>query len=280
MGADGGEGDDVGIGETLAAARRAAGLTVTEISAKTKIREPIIEAMEQDDYALCGGDFYVRAQLRSIARAVGIDPAPLVNTFDEEHGWSAVGPALRAPNSSTRLRDRMARLARRYRPSWALIAAIPLVAIIGYALFALITGAHGRPHRATMVESTPHRTRSAAPHHRRAAAPLRNVEVRLYAKRTSQVSVHDAAGRVLFDGMVLARSHQAWSGPQRLTLTLNDAGATQLTVNGKNLGRPGRAGQVMRLSFGPGDPRKSRHRKPGKPARSAKPAPTPSPVPQ
>ncbi|MGI8332556.1 helix-turn-helix domain-containing protein [Actinomadura scrupuli] len=246
----------MGIGETLAAARRAAGLTVTDISAKTKIREPIIEAMEQDDYALCGGDFYVRAQLRAIARAIGIDPAPLVASFDQAHGWSTGGLPAQSPSPSSRLRERLTALAGRYRPSWAVAAAIPLVAIIGYAIFALISGSHGRPHPATTVKSTPHRT-PAAPVHR-AAAPLRNVEVRLYAKRTSQVIVHDATGKLLFDGKVQARSHQAWTGPQRLTVTLHDAGATQLTVNGKNLGRPGRSGQVLRLSFGPGDPKRAK----------------------
>jgi hypothetical protein len=250
------EGDDVGIGETLAAARRAAGLTVTDISAKTKIREPIIEAMEQDDYALCGGDFYVRAQLRSIAQAIGIDSAPLVSSFDESHGWSTGGPPSRSPSPSSRLQDRLTALARRYRAPWAVAAAIPLVAIIGYAVFALISGAHGRPHPVP-VKSSPHRTPAAAPVHR-AAAPQPNVEVRVDAKRTSQVIVHDAAGKLLFNGKVHARSHQAWSGPQRLTVTLHDAGATQLTVNGKRLGRPGRPGQLLRLSFGPGDPRKAK----------------------
>jgi transcriptional regulator with XRE-family HTH domain len=244
----------VGIGETLTQARRAAGLTVTEISAKTKIRVPIIEALEQDDYTLCGGDFYVRAQLRSIAQAIGIDPAPLVDSFDQSHGWSAAGPPLRLRPNSPTVHDRLGRLSRRYRPTWAMVAAIPLVAIIGYAMFALITGANGRPHSpATGPNSPGHGSVTSAV--RRAAG---NVEVHLYAKRTSQVSVHDAAGKLLFNGTVEARSHQAWTGRQRLTLTLFDAGATQLTVNGKDLGLPGKPGQVMQLSFGPEDPKKTR----------------------
>jgi hypothetical protein len=252
----------VGIGETLAQARRTAGLSVTEISAKTKIRVPIIEALEQDDYTLCGGNFYVRAQLRSVAQAIGIDPAPLISSFDESHGWSAAGaPARSEPSAATpgwlETLGRLGRLARRYRPNWAIAAAIPLVAIIGYAMFALISGAHRRPHPATTVIGSPS-SKPSTPPVRRAAAPVEDVEVRLYARRTSQVSVHDAAGKLLFDGKVPARSHQAWTGPQRLTLTLNDAGATQLTVNGRDLGLPGRPGQVMRLSFGPGDPRKAR----------------------
>ncbi|MCW2915346.1 MAG: hypothetical protein JWN52_3414 [Actinomycetia bacterium] len=241
------------IGETLAAARHAAGLTVTEISAKTKIRAPIIEAIERDDYALCGGDFYVRAQLRSIARVIGIDPVPLIKSYDLAHGWPEGGPPALPLGTST-LQGRVWKVSQRYRPSWAMAAAVCLIVIVGYALFALIIGAHGRSHPAAMIKGTPSPTPSAAIAHK-AAAPFPNVEVRLYAKGTSQVSVHNAAGKLLFKGKVQARSRRAWTDRRRLTLSLDDAGATQLTVNGKNLGSPGRQGQALRLSFGPGDPR-------------------------
>jgi len=50
----------VSIGEDLAAARRRAGLTVTQVSHKTRIRETLIRAIERDDYRACGGDFYAR----------------------------------------------------------------------------------------------------------------------------------------------------------------------------------------------------------------------------
>ena len=47
----------VGIGEALAEARGQAGLTVTEVSQRTRIRETIISGIEGDDYSACGGDF-------------------------------------------------------------------------------------------------------------------------------------------------------------------------------------------------------------------------------
>jgi cytoskeletal protein RodZ len=253
----------VQIGETLAAARRAAGLTVTEISSKTKIRVSIIEALERDDHALCGGDFYVRAHIRSIAQAIGIDPVPLISSYDQLHGWPADGPPARPPGTST-MQDRLWKLSQRYRPSWAVAAGLPLIAIIGYSLFALINGALGRSHPAAMIDDTPSPTHSAIVRHR-AAAPIRKVEVRLYAMETSQVRVHNAAGKLLFEGQVLARSRQAWTDRERLTLTLDNAGVTQLTVNGKNLGRPGRNGQALRLSFGPGDPKATNPAKPKRP---------------
>jgi transcriptional regulator with XRE-family HTH domain len=68
----------VSIGEVLSEARREAGLTVAELSERTRIRETIIAGIEHDDFSACGGDSYVRGYIRSIARAVGADPDPLI----------------------------------------------------------------------------------------------------------------------------------------------------------------------------------------------------------
>lgn len=70
------------IGEALAEARRRAGLTVTQVSQRTRIRETIIRGIESDDYSACGGDFYARGHIRAIARVVGADPAPLIEEYD------------------------------------------------------------------------------------------------------------------------------------------------------------------------------------------------------
>jgi cytoskeletal protein RodZ len=75
----------VSIGDTLAEARRQAGLTITQVSQQTRIRESIVRAIEQGDFSPCGGDFYARGHIRSIAEVVGIDPVPLIREYDEEH---------------------------------------------------------------------------------------------------------------------------------------------------------------------------------------------------
>ena len=69
-------------GQALAAARHEAGLTVAEVSQKTRIREAIIRSIERDDYSACGGDFYARGHIRAMARAAGADPAPLIREYD------------------------------------------------------------------------------------------------------------------------------------------------------------------------------------------------------
>jgi cytoskeletal protein RodZ len=68
----------VSIGETLAEARHQASLSLSQVSQQTRIREAIITRIESDDYSACGGDFYARGYIRSIAQAVGADPEPLI----------------------------------------------------------------------------------------------------------------------------------------------------------------------------------------------------------
>jgi len=75
----------VGIGGALAEARTAAGLTIAQVSERTRVRETIIREIERDDYSACGGDYYARGHIRAIARVVGADPVPLIKEYDALH---------------------------------------------------------------------------------------------------------------------------------------------------------------------------------------------------
>ena len=77
------------IGGTLAEARQQAGLTVAEVSTRTRIGQGLIHAIEQDEFGACGGDFYARGHIRAIATAVGADPQPLVSEYDAEHPYGS-----------------------------------------------------------------------------------------------------------------------------------------------------------------------------------------------
>ena len=70
------------VGETLAEARSRAGLSVDELSERTKIRGTVIRCIERDDYDACGGDVFVRGYVRALASAVGIDARPLIREYD------------------------------------------------------------------------------------------------------------------------------------------------------------------------------------------------------
>ena len=121
------------IGQVLRAARIAAGRSVEEVGEDTSVRVPIIEGIEQDDFGRCGGDFYARGHIRSLARAVGADADALVAEYDKAHGGtSAAAQPLPLPLFEPGRMDH-----ERRRPSWAgaMVAAIVVVvAVIGFNL--------------------------------------------------------------------------------------------------------------------------------------------------
>ena len=85
------------IGETLARARRDAGLSVADISQRTRIRESFIERLEHDDYPASGIDLFARGEIREIACAVGVDSRPLIEEYDASRPpagpvWELAGP--------------------------------------------------------------------------------------------------------------------------------------------------------------------------------------------
>ena len=79
----------VSIGETLARTRQDAGLSITQISQRTRIRETVIRGIENDDFPPCSGDFYARGHIRSVAKVAGVDADPLIREYDAAHGGIA-----------------------------------------------------------------------------------------------------------------------------------------------------------------------------------------------
>jgi Helix-turn-helix domain len=112
----------VSIGEALAEARREAGLTVAQVSQRTRIRQTIIRGIEGDDYSVCGGDFYARGHIRSIAKVVAADPGPLIQEFDTTHRAPGAVSATSIDELLTRSRAAEQQRRERQRRSWAVVA--------------------------------------------------------------------------------------------------------------------------------------------------------------
>ena len=171
----------MGVGEALTEARGRAGLTVAEVSQRTRIREAIIIGIEGEDYSGCGGDFYARGHIRSIAKAVGADPGPLIGEYDALHR----APGVLSAVSLDELRTE-AHAPERRRVPWTVVLAVVLIAalgVVGYTFLAGSPRAEGRPPAAADHGLThagpgppgPKPGRSASPLHPTAAAraPLR-----------------------------------------------------------------------------------------------------------
>jgi cytoskeletal protein RodZ len=252
------------IGRVLAEARLAAGLTVDEVSADTRVRVPIVHAIEEDDFSRCGGDFYARGHLRSLARAVGADGDALVARYDEIHGTAPVVLAPIATLDARRIR------ADRGRPSWTGAMVVAIAAVVLLIAFNLVSSKPGKEQAGAASSPLPSVTASAstspsptpvqppaptpsiAPI---AAAPADKVTVKLVAEGgTSWVSAQDGDGNSLFQNNLDDGSNQTFTDPKQIELVIGNAAAVHLYVNGKDLGPAGKDGQVVHLTYTPGDP--------------------------
>ncbi|MFE3072883.1 helix-turn-helix domain-containing protein [Streptomyces sp. NPDC059247] len=253
------------IGRALQQTRIAAGLTVEEVSASTRVRIPIVHAIEEDDFSRCGGDVYARGHIRTLARAVGLDPAPLIEQYDAEHGGRPA-PTPAAPLfEAERIRPEPR------RPNWTAAMVAAIVAVVGFVGFTMFNGNDDTKGATTAAEGGPapapdKATSAAKPKPVKpvapkptesaiAAVPQDKVTVKLSAlDDKSWISAKGHDGKVLFDGLLLKGESKTFQDDERVDLVLGNAGAIELYVNGKKLADKFESGQVERLTYTKGDP--------------------------
>ncbi|WP_411128690.1 helix-turn-helix domain-containing protein [Streptomyces sp. x-19] len=257
--------DRPSVGRALQQARIGAGLTVEEVSTATRVRIPLVHAIEQDDFSRCGGDVYARGHIRALARAVSLDPQSLIERYDADHGGRPT-PTVAAPLfEAERIRSEPR------RPNWTAAMVAAIVAVIGFAGFTFFSS--GSKHQGGPIASdtakadkpgpAPSTIRPQAPQPPRpapsdsaiAGLPKDKVTIKVTAKDgQSWVSAKDANGKLLQDGLLKQGESKTFTDKKRIDLVVGNAGAVQLYVNGKEVKKVGDEGSVERLSYTPGDP--------------------------
>ncbi|MHC3474263.1 helix-turn-helix domain-containing protein [Streptomyces sp. 7R007] len=253
------------VGRALKQARIEAGLTVDDVSNATRVRIAIVHAIEADDFAPCGGDVYARGHIRTLAKAVHLDPAPLLAQFDADHGGRP------APTPAAPLFEAERIRPERRGPNWTAAMVAAIVAVVGFVGFTAFKGGDDGGAKSQVAEgSTPTVSKSASPTPKNsksatpksdpsdsaiAAAPQDKVTVQVSAADgKSWISAKDHNGRLLFDGLLQQGDSKTFQDSDKINLVLGDAGAIQLYVNGKKIEDDFQPGAVERLTYTKGDP--------------------------
>jgi transcriptional regulator with XRE-family HTH domain len=251
----------VSIGDTLAEARRQAGLTITQVSQRTCIRETIIRGIERGDYSACGGDFYARGHIRSIARAVGADPEPLIREYDATQGAPQAITAADVFQPSTPIK-----LKERRRPNWSAAMVIVLAIIVGLVTYHLVssssvsnvsaqrTGTTGKHKAGKAPASTPTPTATPVTHKRTHHAHEWVIELTALSSGSGcwVDLTYASTGAQIFEGIVSPGSTERWTVKHLVSMNLGNPGGIKLTVNGKNDVPAGAASNPITLTIGPG----------------------------
>ncbi|MFE6365348.1 helix-turn-helix domain-containing protein [Streptomyces sp. NPDC057806] len=251
------------VGRALQQARIAAGLTVDDVSNATRVRLPIVHAIEADDFAPCGGDVYARGHIRTLAKAVAIDPGPLLDQYDADHGGRP------APTPAAPLFEAERIRPERRGPNWTAAMVAAIVAVVGFVGFTAFKGDDGGS-AAVAEGATPSTSKSATTKPKTekpedpkpepsdsaiAAAPQDKVTVQVSTPDgQSWISAKDHNGGLLFDGLLKQGETKTFQDSEKINLVLGDAGSIELYVNGKKIDENWRPGAVERLTYTKGDP--------------------------
>lgn len=244
------------VGDTLARAREARGLSVEDVSIQTRIRAGLIRQIESDQFEGCGGAVYARGHLRSLAKVVGVDAEELVAEFNRSHADEPAPDLVPVPAFDAQAAAR----AERKQPNWAAAMAVTLVVICVLAAVSLI-GNSGKPSAPSARDEPGVVTPTSAapsPTHPPASPPTGSVAhlptdqaialVRVTSDRT-WMSVQSFNGRLLFQGLLSAGQQKVFRDRKGLRLVIGNAPAVDLVANGRDVGAPKSQGNVAHITI-------------------------------
>jgi cytoskeletal protein RodZ len=220
----------VSIGDTLAEARRQAGLTITQVSQQTRIRESIVRAIEQGDFSPCGGHFYARGHIRSIAEVVGVDPVPLIREYDEEHPPGSMRASqIFEPATPIKIREpRNLHLGR--------VLAVALLAVIGFGAYHVVSTRGAKPTATAAATVRPVATAkpkvTTKPVTRKAPKNEEAV-IKLTAIADCWVGFNSPTGASLSQVTIPAGQTRTWNEKHPVSMVIGNPRGVKLTVNGK-----------------------------------------------
>jgi cytoskeleton protein RodZ len=234
------------IGEALRSAREARGATIAEAATATRIRASHLEALEREELDSLGGAVYVKGFLRSYATWLGLDPGPLVAAFRAGHGEDAQPPVM--AGGLRPIEPGFGGFGRRRRPGWLVAGSVLAGLVLAAGVLSLLSsgGVDEAPAVAvpTTAAGSAARPGTATTTTRRPAG----VQVIMAYQERSWTRV-EVDGQTELEGTLERGERRTFLGRERVEVTLGNAGAVQLTVNGQRRGAAGAPGQVARDVF-------------------------------
>lgn len=230
------------LGEELKRAREAAGLSLRDMEARTKISVTALEALERNDFSRLPGGIFGRSFARAYAIEVGADPeatvARFVELLEQSEREAAERRAARQPEitqDDRQFLDRQKRALILLRVVVALVV-IGLVALVTWRVRLMLAGSEPPP----AVVSTPAPAivppqpadpiPVAAPVVQREAGAVMVLELEVVGDCWISVSI-DGANPVA--RLFRAGEHQRVEASREVLLDVGNAGGLRLVIDGR-----------------------------------------------
>ena len=250
------------LGSVIRQARIDAGLSIDDLSERTSIRAGLLKEIESDDFTKCGGETYARGHLRNIAPLLKMDAGVLLELYENEQSMQPrrIQEMLAENNVMTNPVDKKT-------ISWKTLAGISLatLALLGAVQIIIsnsktteISSPEAVATESATAEAT--NTSEAQPTPTATSTPTtvrdtyssgNGVSVKVAASRgNSWLFVSDANGTTLYSGQIRSGQNLNFSSSTRVSLKVGNAGAVDVSVNGKGAQQIGDDGEVITVSYG------------------------------
>lgn len=226
------------VGPELAAARARLALSVDQLAERTRIRPHVIESIEVDDFAPCGGDFYARGHLRTLARVLGVDAAPLLAAYDERYADAPID-ARRVFEAELATSEGGPIRGTRGGPNWSVLIAAVMAVVLAWSIARLVMDSP------IELESKP--VLNGSPSSPAKLGPPVPVEI-VAATGGAHVVVRDGAGETVFNGDLAFGDSQTIKAVPPVRIQSSDGGV-KVTVDGRDQGALGAEGQLASNTF-------------------------------
>jgi len=237
------------IGSVLCAARKAAGYSIDDVSLQTRIRAGLIRDIEGNNFETSGANAYARGHIRTIGKFLNLDTDALVELFAVSTGDfdrpmidlltdnNVVAPKRELPKISYKV------MASAAAAIVALLIAVPTVG----GLISSNKTASQNP--SVPAQAAPSTTSTGA-----TVVATKTSDVTVVVTGTngkSWIGIQDSSGAQVFSGTIHHGESKSFGDATQLQVTVGNAGSVSLNVNGREIGAPGAAGEVVHLSFEP-----------------------------
>ena len=221
------------IGPEVSAARARLGLSVEQVSERTRIRPHVIEAIEVDDFAPCGGDFYARGHLRTLARVLGLDPELLLRRFDERYAQAPI-EARKVFEADLATGSHGAIRVTRGGPNWSVLVAAVMGVVLVWSVVQLVLDSPSEG------DSTPVLNGSGGP--TGGAVAGKDVRVVVTAPESgAEVVVRDAGGTIVYSGTLAIGEETSVEAAAPVRVQSSD-GSVVVRIDGRDRGPVGEEG--------------------------------------
>jgi len=251
------------LGEILRNEREKQNLTIKDIERDTSIRALYIESIEKEEYDVLPGEVYLKGFIKTYANYLNLDGTEMLKKYYEEKQAAlpqdeipvpeTVKPQVVPPLASTKLEavstknDFKERVEKSRKTQQVLVG----VVLAGFVVGGLYWGFSGDSPEKT-VTKTPAATVSVPQVKEKAAATQEKqyegveLTVKFNGKCWTKVLADD---KTIYEGTPKDGESLSWKADKEMIMTVGNAGAVQVTYNGKNLGEIGKTGDVLTKKF-------------------------------